>query len=65
MCNRVGREGAMDFAGESLVISADGRVLVKAEDAERIVYADINLKESEKIRRSKPYTSLRRTEMYL
>lgn len=65
MCNRVGREGAMDFAGESLVISADGRVLVKAEDAERIVYADINLKESEKIRRAKPYTSLRRTEMYL
>ena len=55
----------MDFAGESLVISADGRVLVKSEDAERIVYADINLKESEKIRRSKPYTSLSRTEMYL
>lgn len=65
MCNRVGTEDAMDFSGESLVVSAEGKVLVKADDTEQMIYADIALEESEKVRRKKPYTSLRRTEMYL
>ena len=65
MCNRVGREGGMDFAGESLVVSAEGNTLIKADDKERIIYADIDLKESERIRQAKPYVSLRRTEYYL
>lgn len=65
MCNRVGKEGEMDFAGESLVVSAEGKTLLKADDTERIVYADIDPQESGKIRRAKPYISLRRTEMYL
>lgn len=65
MCNRVGKEDGMDFAGESLVVSADGRTLLKADDTEKILYSDIDLKESGKIRKSKPYTSLRRTELYL
>ena len=65
MCNRVGREGGMDFAGESLVVSAEGETLIKADDRERILYADIDLKESAKIRHTKPYVSLRKTEWYL
>ena len=65
MCNRVGSEGEMDFAGESLVADANGRVIVKADDTEQIVYADVDIEAVRKIRKSKPYTSLRRTEFYL
>lgn len=32
MCNRVGSEGKMDFAGESLAVDANGRVIVKTDD---------------------------------
>ena len=65
MCNRVGREGEMDFSGESLAVSAEGETLIKADDRERIIYANIDLSESTKIRQEKPYVSLRRTEWYL
>lgn len=65
MCNRVGIEDAMEFAGESLVVSAEGKTIVKADDTEKILYADIDLKESAMIRQAKQYVSLRRTELYL
>ena len=55
----------MDFAGESVVVSADGETIMKADDTEQVLYAEIDLKEVKTIRRSKPYTSLRRTEWYL
>lgn len=42
MCNRVGQEGAMLFAGESLVAAPDGSLVVKADRAEQLVLADIN-----------------------
>jgi predicted amidohydrolase len=32
MCNRVGTEGDMVFAGESILTDANGTVLVKADD---------------------------------
>ena len=64
MCNRVGLEGEMDFSGESIVVDANGNVLKKADDRERLLYADIDLTESKKIRAGRPYTSLRRTELY-
>lgn len=32
MCNRVGSDGKMDFAGESLAVDANGRVIVKTDD---------------------------------
>lgn len=62
MCNRVGREDAMEFAGESLVVSAEGKAILKADDTEQILYADIDLQESGRIRQIKPYISLRRPE---
>ena len=34
MYNRVGREGDMDFAGESLVVYPSGDVIIKADDRE-------------------------------
>lgn len=65
MCNRVGSEDEMDFAGESLVINANGETIQKADDTEQILYAEIDLEEARNIRMSKPYLNLRRTEWYL
>ena len=65
MCNRVGIEGRMHFAGESLVVSPLGDAMIKAGDAEQMVYADIDLQQAGSIRAKKAYTSLRRKEFYI
>lgn len=65
MCNRVGKEGNMDFAGESLIIDANGTTRVKADGTEKIIYMELDLNEAEKIRGAKTYTGLRRKEWYL
>jgi predicted amidohydrolase len=64
MCNRVGTEGDMVFAGESLLTDANGNILVKADDTERLIFAEIDLQTVEKVRSEKTYISLRRTEWY-
>lgn len=64
MCNRVGHEGDMDFAGESIVVDAYGNTVVKADDTERIVYVNIDMEASARVRSQKPYTNLRRPEFY-
>ena len=64
MCNRVGIEGEMEFAGESLVIDPDGIVLAKADDQDQILYAEIDLGLIEKSKRERPFLKLRRPEAY-
>ena len=64
MCNRTGTEGGMQFSGESVVVDANGDLLVKVDDQEQILYADLDLEEAGRIRNSRPYTNLRRTEWY-
>jgi predicted amidohydrolase len=64
MCNRVGTEGDMVFAGESILTDANGNVIVKADDTEQLIFAEIDLRTVEKVRSRKPYTTLRRTELY-
>lgn len=41
-----------------------GKLLKKAGDQEEIIYVDIALYDSKKIRENKPYTQLRRKELY-
>ena len=65
MCNRVGVEGEMDFAGESMAVDANGEILARPDDTEQIVYVDINLEKSGKVREKRPYTRLRRKEFYV
>ena len=65
MCNRVGVEGEMDFAGESMAVDADGEILARADDTEQIVYVDFNLEKSGKVREKRPYAQLRRKEFYV
>lgn len=64
MCNRVGKEGEMNFSGESIAVDANGNVICKADDTEQILYVDINLSESQRIRDNRPYTNLRRPDLY-
>lgn len=64
MCNRVGHEGNMDFSGESMAVDANGEILIKADDLEQLMYAEIDVRETGRIRDGKNYTQLRRTELY-
>lgn len=64
MCNRVGQEGEMNFSGESIVVNPNGKVIKKASNQEEILYVDIDLSNSKKTRESRPYTQLRRKELY-
>lgn len=65
MCNRVGKEGGMEFAGESLFINAQGGRVLKADDRERLLIADMDLAESAVTRTNRPYTNLRHRDYYL
>lgn len=65
MCNRVGLEDRMDFAGESLVAGPDGRLIVKADDSEQLVTAELDLSEAVSRRKKFSYMDYRRKEMYL
>lgn len=65
MCNRVGVEDQMDFAGESLIVDPNGNVIMKANDQEQLIECEINLKEARRLREKKPYFSTRRPEWYL
>ena len=64
MCNRVGTEGEMQFAGESLVIHPSGEVLAKADDTEQLLTCEIDLQEVPEVRKNLDYLSLRRPNMY-
>ena len=65
MCNRVGIEDHMEFAGESLIVGPDGNVIFKADDKPQLIECEIDLKEARKLRESKPYLKTRRPECYL
>ena len=64
MCNRVGQESEMNFSGESIVVNQNGEAIKKAGDQEEIIYVDIDLSDSKKIRESRHYTQLKRTKFY-
>lgn len=64
MCNRVGCEDRMEFSGESIAIDANGNVIEKADDKERLLYVNLDLSESKRVRDSRTYTNLRRKDFY-
>lgn len=43
MCNRVGEEGDVTFAGRSVVVDSYGNVISEADGKERLIIADIDL----------------------
>lgn len=54
----------MNFSEESIVVNPNGEVLKKASDQEEIIYVDLDLSDSKKIRENRSYTQLRRIEFY-
>jgi predicted amidohydrolase len=64
MCNRVGVEDNMFFSGESVVSDYDGNTLVLASKNEELLFSDIDLAAATKRRQEKPYTALRRKDLY-
>ena len=65
MCNRVGLEDGMDFSGESIVANYNGEIAALAGRDETLLFAEVDLPAATEARRCKPYTSLRRPELYL
>jgi predicted amidohydrolase len=45
-----GKEGEVDFAGESIVVNLNGDAVTKADYEEQIIYADIRISEVAKCR---------------
>jgi N-carbamoylputrescine amidase len=65
LCNRVGAEECLDFAGESFVCGPDGSVLARAPLGEdHILYADIDLAEVAESHARKLFLRDRRPELY-
>ncbi|MGN1090567.1 MAG: carbon-nitrogen hydrolase family protein, partial [Huintestinicola sp.] len=64
MCNRVGVEDKMEFSGESIVVDHNGNTVLLANDSEGLYITDISLLGTAQVRLGKPYTSLRRKELY-
>jgi N-carbamoylputrescine amidase len=65
LCNRVGKEDCLDFAGESFVCGPDGKVIArgpKSEDA--IVYADVDFSELANSNARRLFMKHRRPELY-
>ena len=65
LCNRVGKEDCLDFAGESFVCGPDGAVIArgpKSEDA--IVYADVDFKQLADSNARRLFMKHRRPELY-
>jgi N-carbamoylputrescine amidase len=66
LCNRVGREDCLDFAGESFVCNPNGEVIARAaRGAEEILYADIDLANNARSHARQLFMRHRRPELYV
>jgi N-carbamoylputrescine amidase len=65
LCNRVGKEEKLTFAGESFVCNPEGKVIARAESlTEEILLCDIDISEVEKSHAKKLFFRDRRPELY-
>lgn len=64
MCNRVGIEDKMTFSGESMIADYNGDTVAVAGDSEKLLIAEVDLAAASETRGRKPYTSLRRIDLY-
>jgi len=65
LCNRVGLEECLEFAGESFVCAPDGRVVARAAPAaEQILFADVDLAEVGASHAQRLFFKDRRPELY-
>jgi predicted amidohydrolase len=65
LVNRVGREEALEFAGESYVVDPDGRVVARApRGADHILYADCDLRRAASCHARRHFLGDRRPDLY-
>jgi len=65
LCNRVGREEKLTFAGESFVCAPDGRVIARAaQGADAILYADLDFAQNVSSHARQLFLRHRRPELY-
>ncbi len=65
LCNRVGKEDKLTFAGESFVCNPEGKVIARAGSlTEEILLCDIDLKEVENSHAKKLFFRDRRPDLY-
>jgi len=65
LVNRVGREDALEFAGESFVADPDGRVIARApRGVDRILYADCDLAKNATSHAARHFLEDRRPSVY-
>ena len=65
LCNRVGKEDCLDFAGESFVCGPDGGVLARAPKGDdAILYADLDLASAADSNARRLFLKHRRPELY-
>ena len=64
MCNRVGTEGDVAFAGQSVVVDPYVNAASEADDQEQLIIADIDLTQTAAARKQRPFLELRRPEWY-
>ena len=58
MCNRVGRENQMEFAGQSLLAAPNGALLHLAGDGEELILLDVPLEQTAQERAARPWLTL-------
>jgi N-carbamoylputrescine amidase len=65
LCNRVGKEERLTFAGESFVWDPDGNIISRAgEGTEEILYCDVDLKTINRSSAKKLFLKDRRPDLY-
>ena len=65
LCNRVGKEDRLDFAGESFVCGPDGEVIARApKSADAILYADLDLAIAANSNARRLFMKHRRPQLY-
>jgi len=65
LANRVGREGELDFAGESFVCAPDGTVMARAASGEEeVLVTEIDLADAERSHARRLFLKDRRPELY-
>jgi predicted amidohydrolase len=65
LCNRVGKEDHIDFAGESFVCAPDGQVIARAaKSADDILYADIDFAQLKESNARQLFMKHRRPQLY-
>jgi N-carbamoylputrescine amidase len=65
LVNRVGREGGLDFAGESFAVDPDGRVITRApRGRDHILYAECDLAKNPFSHAARHFLEDRRPEVY-